>query len=88
MGIDINIDIDFDEDEFRAAFADQAEEMFREWVENEAGDCHIECDCGSRSFDVETWTTANNALEGAAVCRECNERIPVELDTSDLDALR
>jgi hypothetical protein len=85
MGVEFN----FDEDAFREQIADAVEERFIEYVENEAGNGDIECDsCGSRSFDVETWQNGNGDWEGAAVCRDCNERVPVELDTSEIDDIR
>lgn len=84
MGIEFN----FDEDEFKKAFADAAETAFIEYINNEIGERELECDCGSRSFDVETWKNNNNEYEGAAICRNCNERIRLEIDTSDIDELR
>lgn len=80
--------IDFDEDAFRNKIADRVEEMFIDYVENQAGDGEIECDCGSRSFDVETWKTGSGGYEGAAICRECNQRINLDIDTSDIDDIR
>lgn len=84
MGVEFN----FDEDEFRNAIADHVEERFIDYVETEVGNGDLECDCGSRSFDVETWNTGNGAYEGAAVCRDCNDRIALDIDTSDIDDLR
>lgn len=86
MSFDINID--WDEDEFTKAVADHAEAAFLEYVENEVEDGHINCDCGSQSFDIQTWEKPNGEIKGAAVCRECNDRIPVEVDLSDLEELR
>ena len=88
MGFDIDIEIEFDEDDFRDAVADQAEEIFQEWIETEVGDGHIECNCGSTSFDTETWYNGNNDLQGAAVCRECDERIELDIDTSEIEDIR
>lgn len=88
MGFDIDINIELDEDDFRETVADTAEEAFREWIETEVRDGHIECDCGSTSFDTETWYNGNNELQGAAVCRDCNERINLDIDTSEIDDLR
>lgn len=88
MGFDINIDVEFDEKEFRNTMIDQIEEHARDWLETEAGNGHIECDCGARSFDVETWTNADGRIEAAGVCRECNERTDIEFDTAELDSLR
>jgi len=86
--MDINIDVNIDEDEIRNAVVDKAEQEFRKAVENDISNGKIVCDCGSRSFDVETWKVPNGAIEGAAVCRSCNERLPVEIDTEELDNLR
>lgn len=86
--MDFNVEVDFDESEFKAAVADQIEEMFREHLETEVRRGHIECECGSDSFDIETWYDAADQLQGAAVCRECNERIELDIDTSDIDDLR
>lgn len=89
MGIDFNVDIELDEDSFRNTIADVAEEAFIEYVETEAGNGDLECEnCSARAFDVETWKNANGGFEGAAVCRECNGRMNLEIDTSDIDALR
>lgn len=88
MGSGFNIEDDFDEDVFRESIADRIGDMFRAWVEREAGAGRIICDCGSRSFDVETWKTANGELAGAAVCRVCNDRVDIDIDTSDLNDLR
>jgi peptide subunit release factor 1 (eRF1) len=84
----MDIEFNFDEDEFRNAIADEVESMFIEYVETEVERGNIECDCGSWSFDVETWKNSNDEYEGAAICRDCNERIELEIDTSDIDALR
>lgn len=84
MGIDFN----FDEDEFRNAIADKVEAAFIEYVETEVGNGELECDCGSTTFDVETWQNGNSGYEGAAICRECDERIALDLDTSDIDDIR
>jgi hypothetical protein len=84
MGIEFN----FDEDEFRNTIADAVEEMFIEYVENEAGNGDLECECGSGTFDVETWKNSNGGYEGAAICRDCNERLTLNIDTSDTDDLR
>lgn len=86
MSFDINFD-GIDEDEFREAVADSVEERFLEKVEELVSEGYYECECGSTSFDVRTWKNARGDLEGAAVCRNCNERIPIELE-ADFDELR
>lgn len=88
MGIEFNVDVDIAEDSIKEAFADAAEDAFREYVETEVGEGNLQCDCGSRSFDVETWSSGSGRIEGAAICRDCNDRIELDIDTSDLDELR
>lgn len=83
--MEIDVEVDFDEDEFREAFAEHAKEQFKEWIEGNAGNGGIECDCGSRSFDVETWWGPNDEIKAAGVCVSCNERVEIDVDTSDLD---
>lgn len=78
----------FDEDDLREAILDEAEKLAREWIEEEAGDGHFECDCGSTSFDIETWTNPAGGIEAAGVCRECNTRVDIEVDDSDIEELR
>lgn len=82
----MDIEMDFDEDDFRNAIKDEIEAAFIEYVETEMGSGDLECDCGARSFDVETWEN-NGRYEGAAICRDCNERIELDIDTSDIDDL-
>lgn len=85
--MEINIDTNFDVDEIMDSIVDEIEESFREYVEKEVEKGHIECECGSNEFDIETWLR-NDDLAGAAVCRGCEERIEIDFDTSDLDKLR
>lgn len=79
---------EIDEDEFNAGVADAVEEIVQEWIETELGNGNIECDCGSRSFDVSTWKNSSGKIEAAGVCRECNERTEFDVDMSEIDALR
>lgn len=88
MGFEIDVEWNFDEKEFRNMVVDHVEDAVREWLESEAGDGRIECDCGSRSFDVETWTNTQGRIEAAGICRECNERLDIKVDASELEALR
>jgi len=85
----IEFDIDVDVDEIKEKMIDAVEEQFIEHVENELGDGGFECEnCEARSFDVETWQTSSGDYGIGAVCRECNERLNVDIDTSKLDEMR
>lgn len=88
MGIEFSVDIDIDKGEFQAAVADQLDEHVSEWLETDARDGAFECDCGSSSFDIETWNESKGEIKAAGVCRECNERMNIEVDTSEIDDLR
>lgn len=88
MGVEFNINVEFDEKEIQNAIADHAEELVQEWLESEARDGSFECECGSISFDIETWENANNDIRAAGICRECNDRMEIDVDTSELDELR
>lgn len=88
MGFDIDLDISMDRGDIEEAVADEAENLAREWIETEAGDGQIKCDCGTRSFDIETWKNASGEIRAAGICRECNERTEFDVDMSDLDGLR
>jgi len=79
MGIDINIDVDFDREELLRAVADQYEAQ----IERGEIDCPSE-DCSSTAFDSELWISDSGGLEGAAICLECNERIDLDIDDSDV----
>jgi len=86
MGFDV--DINLDEDEFQNAIADQMDELVEEWLESEAGEGHFECDCGSDFFDIKPWRDAAGALKASAVCRECNERMEIDVDMSEIEKIR
>ena len=83
-----DIDIEINEDELQNAIINQMDELVEEWLENEAGNGHWECDCGSDFFDVKSWRNADGELKAAAVCRECNERMDIEVDMTELEKLR
>lgn len=88
MGIEFDIDVEIDEEGLQNEIADRFDELVKEWLESEAGEGHYECDCGSYSFDVETWENASGDIRAATVCRECNNRMEIEVDMSDIDQLR
>ncbi|WP_339105952.1 hypothetical protein [Haloterrigena salinisoli] len=78
--IDIEVDsMDIDTDgmleELADAYADQ--------IEQGGIDCPSD-GCDSEAFNAELWTTDAGGLEGAAVCRECNSRIDLDLEDSDV----
>jgi hypothetical protein len=82
--IEMSIDIDFDERELLDVLADNYAAELQQGV--------IECpaeDCDSDVFDTEIWTTQSGGFEGAAVCRQCNERTELDLDDSQVkEAIR
>jgi transcription elongation factor Elf1 len=86
--MDINIDMNIDEDEFKQAIAEQMDEVVKDYLETKAQKGHFECpSCGNEVFDIETWETQGD-IRAAGVCRECNERTPIDVDMSDIDALK
>jgi len=86
--MDINIDMKLDEDEFKRAIAEQLDEVVKEYLETKAQKGHFECsNCGNDLFDIETWE-AQSDIRAAGVCRECNERMPIEIDMSDINDLK
>ena len=81
MGIDIDIDVDFDRDSLLRAIADNYEKQ----IERGAIDCPNE-GCPGTAFDAELWIADSGGLEGAAICRDCNDRIDLNIDDSDVQA--
>ena len=68
----------FDKNDLLEAMAEKCEKQ----IENGAIDCPTE-KCGSNSFDAEVWVSDGGGFEGAAVCRECNERIEFNFEDSN-----
>jgi predicted RNA-binding Zn-ribbon protein involved in translation (DUF1610 family) len=86
--MDITIDMNIDKKEFKRAIAEQMDEVVKEYLETKAQKGHFECpSCGNDIFDIETWES-QDTIRAAGVCRECNERVPIDVDTSDIDALK
>lgn len=86
--MDINIDMSIDEDEFKRAIAEQMDEVVKEYLETKAQKGHFECvNCGDDVFDIETWESQGE-IRAAGVCRKCNKRMPIDVDMSDIDALK
>lgn len=85
--MEINIDMNIGEDEFKRAIAEQMDEVVKEYLETKAQKGHFECpSCDNDVFDIETWE-AQDDIRAAGVCRNCNERMPIDVDTSEIDAL-
>jgi hypothetical protein len=80
--------MEIDTDEFRKAMADSLVDLTKEYLETEARENHFECDCGSTTFDIEAWEDTAGDIQAAGVCRECNERLEIDVDMSDINALR
>lgn len=86
--MDINLDMNIDKDEFKRAIAEQMDEVVKEYLETKAQEGHFECpNCGNEVFDIEAWE-AQDTIRAAGVCRNCNERTPIDVDMSDIDALK
>lgn len=86
--MDINLDMNIDENEFKQAIAEQLDEVVEEYLETKAQKGHFECrSCGNDVFDIETWKTQGD-IRAAGVCRECNERMSIGVDMSDIDDLK
>lgn len=82
--MDVDVDIDFDEDDILEAFEDQIREAFRQKIETDMQDGTFECDCGSQWFDIETWTDNRGNIKAAGVCRECNENLSIDVEIDGL----
>lgn len=65
-------------DDLREAMAENIEEQ----IEQGAIECPTD-GCDSNYFDAEVGVTDSGGFEGAAVCRECNTRIELDLEDSD-----
>jgi hypothetical protein len=83
-----NFDDGIDEDSFREAIADGILENMADELQQVVQEGDIECDCGSTAFDIETWKNRQDDIKAAGVCRQCNERMVIEVDTSDIGELR
>lgn len=75
--MEIEFEVDFDGDGLREALA----ENYAQQIEEGGIDCPNE-DCEGESFNAEIWTTDDGGFEGAAICRDCNSRIDLDLDDS------
>jgi hypothetical protein len=75
--MDITFEMDFDGDQLREAMA----ENYAQQIEQGGIDCPTDS-CDSENFDAEIWTTDNGGFDGAAVCRDCNTRIELDLEDS------
>lgn len=84
MGIDTN----FDTDKIMNSIVDEIEKIFIQHVEEQIENGSLDCECGSQEFDVEVWQSSNDSFEGAAICRDCNDRAELDIDTSEIDSLR
>jgi predicted SprT family Zn-dependent metalloprotease len=86
--MDMNIDVDIDEDGFKRVIAEQMDEVVKEYLETKTQKGHFTCsECGNDLFDIETWET-NGDIRAAGVCRECNERMSINVDMSEIDSLK
>ncbi|TQQ83611.1 hypothetical protein EGH24_02125 [Halonotius terrestris] len=81
--------IDLDPDSLKEKIADAAEDMAVDHIEEQIESGAVECpNCESRSFDAATWKSGSGEYDGSAVCRECNERVELDIDMSNFNKHR
>lgn len=77
--ISFDADVDIDHRDFVKNIA----ESYEKQIEQGGIDCPTD-GCDSESFDAELWVSDENHLEGAAICKSCNERIDLNIDDSQV----
>lgn len=81
----MDVSVDIDTDEFEEKLKNELEKQAVEYLEDELQEGHFECECGSELFDIETWKDNSGEYKAGAVCRECNKKVDIEIDTSDFN---
>ncbi len=81
--------IDIDPDSLKEKIADAAEGIVIDHIEEQMENGSVQCpNCKSRSFDAATWKRRSGEYDGSAVCRDCNERVELDIDMSNFNKHR
>lgn len=77
--VEIHINLDFDRSGLEDAIAGQ----FEQQIQTNGIDCPKE-GCESEEFNAKIWTNQQGRFEGAAVCSNCDSKINLDINDTDM----
>lgn len=77
--IEIEAEVDVDEREI----LEMAAESYQQQIEEGGIDCPTE-GCDGNMVDAELWVTSQNHVDGEVLCKNCNTRVELDIDDSEL----
>ena len=81
----MEVPIDMYPEDVRDRLEDAIRNSVDEYVKKEIREKNIECpECGSRKFSADVEKKGRGGFSEKAVCKECSERVDIEVEVGDL----